>query len=231
MGDASLSESPEEEEDNDSPEPDGGDSSPQNTLPAPLSPPPSDSWQGSPRKRTQTLPSFNCPVTGMAAKAEALNRWSCIQESEEEKGGTLSEDIFKILDLEKCSLFSSPQVTSRTQEGNDKSMARRGSNPTDSCVEGSAKQGKDSQPSQTLSYQPGVGALTGTGSRHQSNNQPGKQREVQQDSKQLIDRSVHLYFKQQSTTLYMKIYLTQVTYRRDPQTQGLTCSTDLQDHP
>uniref|UniRef100_A0A668AT89 Rho GTPase activating protein 25 n=1 Tax=Myripristis murdjan TaxID=586833 RepID=A0A668AT89_9TELE len=165
------------EEDNDSPEPDGGDSSPQNT-PAPLSPPPSDSWQGSPRKRTQTMPSFNCPVTGMAAKAEALNRWSCIQESEEEKGGTLSEDIFKILDLEKCSLFSSPQTTSRAHEGNDKSMARRGSNPTDSCVEGSAKQGKDSQPSQTVSYQPSVRALKVTGSGHQSNNQPGKLRDV-----------------------------------------------------
>ncbi|XP_029915056.1 rho GTPase-activating protein 25 [Myripristis murdjan] len=186
MGDTSLSESPEEEEDNDSPEPDGGDSSPQNT-PAPLSPPPSDSWQGSPRKRTQTMPSFNCPVTGMAAKAEALNRWSCIQESEEEKGGTLSEDIFKILDLEKCSLFSSPQTTSRAHEGNDKSMARRGSNPTDSCVEGSAKQGKDSQPSQTVSYQPSVRALKVTGSGHQSNNQPGKLRDVQQDSQQLID--------------------------------------------
>ncbi|XP_077456376.1 rho GTPase-activating protein 25 [Stigmatopora argus] len=61
----------------------------------------SDDWS-SPRKRTQTLPNFNCPLTGMAAKAGAISRWSRVQESVVDERGTLSEDIFKILDL-RCS--------------------------------------------------------------------------------------------------------------------------------
>lgn len=95
VADTFQSESPEEEEDNDSRAPDKGGCDAQNRPPSPSS----DSWHGSARKRTQTLPTFNCPLTGMAAKAEALNRWSRIQESIEERGGTLSEDIFKILEL------------------------------------------------------------------------------------------------------------------------------------
>lgn len=113
MADASLSESPEEEE-YDSPTLDKERCSPQIR---PLSPS-SDSWQGSPRKRTQTLPTFNCPLTGIAAKADALNRWSRVQETLEEKSGTLSEDIFKILDLRGTgSLFGGFQ--NKTKEGGE----------------------------------------------------------------------------------------------------------------
>ncbi|XP_071778316.2 rho GTPase-activating protein 25 [Centroberyx gerrardi] len=184
MGDNSLSESPEEEDDNDSPGPDGGDCSPQN-VPEPLSPS-SDSWLESPRKRTQTLPSFNCPLTGMAAKAEAVNRWSRIQETVEEKSGTFSEDIFKILDLQRSSLFGSAQTTSK--EGEDRSTARRGSDTTASYADGSSKPSNDSQLSQTLSDQPSVvQSLSLTGSGHQSNNRSEKQEDGQQHSQQLID--------------------------------------------
>ncbi|XP_061528907.1 rho GTPase-activating protein 25 isoform X3 [Phycodurus eques] len=65
----------------------------------------SDNWYGSPRKRTQTLPTFNCPLTGMAAKAGTINRRSRIQEQVEDKSGTLSDDIFKILDLHSSGSF------------------------------------------------------------------------------------------------------------------------------
>lgn len=114
MGDASLSESPEEE---DSPTPDKGSCSPQIRPPSPSS----DLWHGGPRKRTQTLPTFNCPLTGMAAKADALNRWSRIQESSEEKCGTLSEDIFKILDLQG---FGGSQI--KTKEEGETLTAQTG---------------------------------------------------------------------------------------------------------
>lgn len=120
MGDTSLSESPEEEED--SPTADKGSCSPQMRPPSA----PSDHWHGSPRKRTQTLPTFNCPLSGMAAKAEALNRWSRIQESSEEKCGTLSEDIFKILDLQGSgSLFRRSQI--KTDEAEETLTSQTGS--------------------------------------------------------------------------------------------------------
>ncbi|CAB1322160.1 unnamed protein product [Coregonus sp. 'balchen'] len=83
-----------------------------------------DPLSGSPRKRTQTLPTLNCPVpgSGRAGKLEAMNRWSRIQESSEEKGEkTLSEDIFKILDLQKTSLFGGAQ-----KDWEDRGTARRG---------------------------------------------------------------------------------------------------------
>ncbi|XP_023834501.1 rho GTPase-activating protein 25 isoform X1 [Salvelinus sp. IW2-2015] len=82
----------------------------------------------SPRKRTQTLPTLNCPVpgSGRAGKLEAMNRWSRIQESSEENGEkTLSEDIFKILDLQKTSLFGGAQ-----KDWEDRGTARRGSDIT-----------------------------------------------------------------------------------------------------
>nr|XP_004567343.1 rho GTPase-activating protein 25 [Maylandia zebra] len=124
MGDACLSESP-EEEDNDSPGPLRGDHSPKTSLQEPLSPS-VDDWLGSPRKRTQTLPTFNCPLTGMAAKTEALNRWSRIQESTDEKSGTLSEDIFKILDLRTSGSFFGGSTMSNKEE-EDRLTTRRGS--------------------------------------------------------------------------------------------------------
>ncbi|CAL9707872.1 unnamed protein product [Knipowitschia caucasica] len=94
----SLSESPEEEEDQDSPGP------LRLNTPAPVSPLDHEAMEV-PRKRTQTLPVFSCPLTGMAAKAGALNRWSRIQESLEDRNVTFSEDIFKILDLKTSGLL------------------------------------------------------------------------------------------------------------------------------
>uniref|UniRef100_A0A3B3CLW6 Rho GTPase activating protein 25 n=1 Tax=Oryzias melastigma TaxID=30732 RepID=A0A3B3CLW6_ORYME len=99
--------------------------------------------KGSPRKRTQTLPTFICPLTGMAAKADALNKWSKTQESIEEKSGTLSEDIFKILDLR--SPFLGVSKFSRKEE-EDKSVTRRGSDSAVSSNASSQKPESDSQP-------------------------------------------------------------------------------------
>ncbi|XP_044052534.1 rho GTPase-activating protein 25 isoform X2 [Siniperca chuatsi] len=181
MGDASLSESPEEEEDNDSPGPDRGNCSPKNTLQELLSPS-TDDWLGSPRKRTQTLPTFNCPLTGMAAKADALNRWSNIQESMEEKSGTLSEDIFKILDLRSSgSLFGGSQMSNK--EGEDRLTAKRGSDNTGSSTAGSEKPDSDSRPARVLSHQKSVGNLAVSGSVQQVNSRS----EQKKDSQQLVD--------------------------------------------
>ncbi|XP_072289801.1 rho GTPase-activating protein 25 [Eucyclogobius newberryi] len=117
--DTSLSESP-EEEDQDSPGPLRS-----NPVPDPGSSQTQD-WTEAPRKRTQTLPTFNCPLTGMAAKAGALNRWSRLQEGAEEKAGTFSEDIFKILDLNSSgSLFKTPGPSNAEEEV--KAKPRRGS--------------------------------------------------------------------------------------------------------
>lgn len=146
MGDASLSESPEEE---DSPTPNKGSCSPLIRPPSPSS----DNWHGSPRKRTQTLPTFNCPLTGMAAKAEVLNRWSRIQESSEEKCGTLSEDIFKILDLRGSgSLFGGSLI--KTKEGGGTGSGSTGSQDTS---------GED-QAAPVASPQKGVAELLDSGS-------------------------------------------------------------------
>ncbi|XP_054630733.1 rho GTPase-activating protein 25 [Dunckerocampus dactyliophorus] len=83
-----------------------------------------DSWQGSTRKRTQTLPTFNCPLTGMAAKADAVNRWSRIQDMVEDKSSTLSEDIFKILDLRSSgSVFRGSPTSAKEGEVNGSTPA------------------------------------------------------------------------------------------------------------
>ncbi|KAM6944987.1 rho GTPase-activating protein 25 [Lycodopsis pacificus] len=183
MGDASLSESPEEEEDIDSPGPGRGNCSPQNMCQEPRSTS-TDDWTGSPRKRTQTLPAFNCPLTGMAAKADALNRWSHIHESVEEKSGTLSEDIFKILDLRSSgALFGGPQMSNK--EGEDKLLtARIGSDNTGSSTAGSQKpdsEARPARPARVLLHQKSVGNLTG------SDQQVSGRSEQKKDSPQLVD--------------------------------------------
>ncbi|XP_023253368.1 rho GTPase-activating protein 25 [Seriola lalandi dorsalis] len=189
MGDASLSESPEEEEDADSPGP-GRENCSQTLPPEPVSQS-IDDWLGSPRKRTQTLPSFNCPLTGMAAKAEALNRWSRIQESGEEKSGTFSEDIFKILDLRGSgSLFGGSQMTNK--EGEEKLISRRGSDSTALSTAGSQKPDSESKPARVLSHQKSAETLTVAGSGQQVNNmsEPKKDKQplgysLQQENKEL----------------------------------------------
>lgn len=171
MGDASLSESPEEEED--SPTPDQGSCSPQTRPRSPSS----ELWQGGPRKRTQTLPTFSCPLTGMAAKAEALNRWSRIQESSEEKCGTLSEDIFKILDLQGSgSLFGGSQI--KTKEGGETLSDNAGSSSAGSQDASSDDQAAPAPP------QKGGAELTESGSAGQVESRT----EQKNDDQQLTER-------------------------------------------
>lgn len=182
MGDASLSESPEEEEDIESPGLNRGNFSPKAFLSEPFSSP-TDDWPGSPRKRTQTLPTFNCPLTGMAAKADALNRWSRIQESEE-NCGTLSEDIFKLLDLRSSgSLFGGTQISKKEEE--NRFTSRRGSDNTSLSTVSSQKPECDPQPVQVLSHQKSVEAPTASASAQQVNNKSEEKKDSQQ---QLIDR-------------------------------------------
>lgn len=181
MGDTSLSESPEEEEDTDSPGPDKENSS-QTLQPEPVSQS-TDDWPGSPRKRTQTLPTFNCPLTGMAAKTEALNRWSRIQESTEEKSGTFSEDIFKILDLRGSgSLFGGSQLSKK--EGEEKLACRRGSDSAASSTAGSQKPNSESQPAPVLPHQKSAETLPVAAPAPQVNSKS----ELKKDNKQLVDK-------------------------------------------
>ncbi|XP_067295334.1 rho GTPase-activating protein 25 [Pseudorasbora parva] len=113
---SSLSESPEEEE-VDTPEEEKRDvwSSEAGSEDTPLSPssslsPTSDSWPDSPRKRTQTLPSLGCPPVGRTGREPGWERWSRFQESfNENDEKTFSEDIFKLLDLQKVTMFSGEQ--------------------------------------------------------------------------------------------------------------------------
>ncbi|KAG7222101.1 hypothetical protein INR49_016671 [Caranx melampygus] len=180
MGDTSLSESPEEEEDIDSPGPDKENSS-QNPQPEPVSQS-TDDWPGSPRKRTQTLPTFNCPLTGMAAKADALNRWSRIQESGEEKSGTFSEDIFKILDLRGSgSLFGGSPLSNK--EGEEKLACRRGSDSAASATAGSQKPNTESQPARVLPHQKSAETLPVAAPGPQVNSKS----ELKEDNKQFVD--------------------------------------------
>lgn len=185
MGDTSLSESP-EEEDIDSPGPDRRNCSPQSLVQEPRSPS-TDDWLGSPRKRTQTLPTFNCPLTGIAAKADALNRWSRIQESVEEKSGTLSEDIFKILDLRSSGSFFGGSQSNKAAE--DRLTVRRGSDNTGSSTAGSQKPGSDSWPTPALSHQKSVDTLTGqkvSSSRSEQKKDPQQLVDsLQQENKEL----------------------------------------------
>lgn len=170
MGDTSLSESPEEEED--SPTPDKGSCSPQIRPPSASS----DHWHGSPRKRTQTLPTFNCPLSGMAAKAEALNRWSRIQEISEEKCGTLSEDIFRILDLQGSgSLFTGSQI--KTKEGGETLTSQTGGDNTASSSAASQDTNSDEK------WEKGVTELPESGSARQV-----QSRIEQNDEQQLTER-------------------------------------------
>ncbi|XP_062240830.1 rho GTPase-activating protein 25 [Platichthys flesus] len=177
MGDASLSESPEEEEDTDSPGPDKGNCSSHNQILHST-----DDWHGSPRKRTQTLPTFTCPLTGMAAKADVLNRWSRIQEVVEEKSETLSEDIFRILDLRSSgSLFGGSQMSNK--KGEPTLTSRRGSDSKGSSIDGSQKPDSKSHPTKVLSHQKSVETLPVGGSGQEVNSKS----ELKKDDQLPID--------------------------------------------
>lgn len=176
MADASLSESPEEE---DSPTPDKGSCSPQIRALSPSS----DHWRESPRKRTQTLPTFNCPLTGVVAKAEALNRWSRIQESSEEKCGTLSEDIFKILHLQGAgSLFGGSQI--KTKEDEETLTTQTGSDNTGSSSAGSQDANRDDGAAPVTPPQKGVTVLPDSGSARRVESRT----EQKNDEQQLTER-------------------------------------------
>ncbi|KAM6930237.1 rho GTPase-activating protein 25 [Xenentodon cancila] len=180
MVDASLSESPEEEEDNDSPGLHRGLCSPQTVLQEPTSPRDDDRLE-SPRKRTQTLPTFNCPLTGMAAKAEALNRWSRIQESFEEKSGTLSEDIFKILELRSSgSLFRASPLNNKEEE--DRSAGLMESDATGVSSVESQKPVVESRPVQVVPRKKSVDTAMVSGSVQQVNSRSEEKEKPQQQS-------------------------------------------------
>lgn len=188
--DASMSESPEEEEDTDSPGPLRSDFSHKAILQEPSSPC-SDDWSGSPRKRTQTLPTFNCPLTGMAAKADALNRWSRIHESGEEKSGTLSEDIFKILDLRTSGSFFGGSQTS-VKEDESRLTERRGSDHTSSFTATSQKPESNLHPLRVLSHQKSVDSLMANRSVQQLNNKPEQKDDPKEPAKNLEQQNKEL---------------------------------------
>ncbi|XP_024908548.1 rho GTPase-activating protein 25-like isoform X2 [Cynoglossus semilaevis] len=174
IGDVSLSEYPEEEEDIDSPATERGTWIPQ-TPRASLFSPTGDDWHESPRKRTQTLPTFTCPLIGMPAKADAISRWSHIQEcSEEKSGGTLSEDIFKILDLKDSggSLFGGTHVSNKKEQV---STSRRGSEDTGSSITSPQKTVGESQHCPLTSSQKSVEKVK------RSDQQVNSQPEMKQD--------------------------------------------------
>lgn len=184
MGDASLSESPEEEEDTDSPATERGTWSPQTPRAGHFSPT-GDDWLESPRKRTQTLPTFTCPLVGMPAKADAINRWSRIQEcSEEKSGGTLSEDIFKILDLKGSGelLFGGSHVSNKKEE--EVSTSHRGSEDTGSSITSRQKTVDQSQHCPLTSSQKSVETVKSPA--QQVNSQP----ELKKDNQPSVNRWV-----------------------------------------
>ncbi|CAL8347746.1 unnamed protein product [Lota lota] len=182
MGEASLSESPEEEEDNDSVE-DGGDCSPTEPFPSPLGPSPLDPSATSPRKRTQTLPSFQQTPLGAAKKGEAMNRWSRMQEVPEERMGTLSEDIFKILDLHRVALFGSKTEWEAGEEGG--AVRRRGSGGSSSFSQTQSVPRASEDPP-TAAEPQSLQALSS------SKSQPESQQSLQQIIESLQQRIVEL---------------------------------------
>uniref|UniRef100_A0A672MAP5 Rho GTPase activating protein 25 n=2 Tax=Sinocyclocheilus grahami TaxID=75366 RepID=A0A672MAP5_SINGR len=117
---SSLSESPEEEE-MDTPEEERKDlwsseTGSEGTSISPTSPFSSttDMWPDSPRKRTQTLSSLGCPSVGKTACEPSWEHWSRFQENfNENEEKTFSEDIFKLLDLQKVTLFSGGQKSEK----------------------------------------------------------------------------------------------------------------------
>ncbi|XP_066570342.1 rho GTPase-activating protein 25 [Amia ocellicauda] len=100
----------------------------------------SDPWTGSPRKRTQTLPSRRCPFSGEGSEKGGNGKrpglfqgdlWGAAGTSPPEYDAdkrTLSEDIFKILDLHRVSLFR------RSEENGGKHVEEASSAGTDAAA-------------------------------------------------------------------------------------------------
>lgn len=155
---SSLSESPEEEE-VDTPEEQKRDewSSEAGSEDAPLSPssafsPTTDPWPDSPRKRTQTLPSLGCPAAGRTGREPGWERWSRFQESfNENEEKTFSEDIFKLLDLQKVTLFSPTQKSEQEKvegqtETEDTSLYKTGSDVVTKQIDAPKTQAQSTAP-------------------------------------------------------------------------------------
>lgn len=123
----SLSESPEEEEEVDTFETEKSAPKITSSFLSSISQPTSDIV--SPRKRTQTLPSLGGPPGFRTSKEPSCDRWSYLHETLEEKDEkTFSEDIFKILDLHKVTLFQEKQNGNDRDKGKDGMQERRRSN-------------------------------------------------------------------------------------------------------
>ncbi|XP_058230711.1 rho GTPase-activating protein 25 isoform X3 [Hemibagrus wyckioides] len=159
---SSLSESPEEEEVDVVFEGEKPASKVTPSSLSPTSPPQSDIMSASPRKRTQTLPSLCGPPGIRTTRDASFDRWSYLQETlEEHEEKTFSEDIFKILDLQKVKFFPDKQNSNDSDEGKDsvQENRRRSSNgavkptePQQAKVEPQAKPKDNSmQSSQPLS--------------------------------------------------------------------------------
>lgn len=96
---------------------------------SPATPPLADIMSVSPRKRTQTLPSLGGAPGFRASREPSCDRWSYLQEPLDEKDErTFSEDIFKILDLQKVTLFAEKNNSNGKDEGKDTAQERRCSN-------------------------------------------------------------------------------------------------------
>ncbi|XP_062399115.1 rho GTPase-activating protein 25 isoform X3 [Sardina pilchardus] len=99
--------------------------------------PTSDDWGGqSPRKRTQTLPNLmKGPAATRTARDDATFRWSRIQETCDERDEkTLSEDIFKILDLQGVSSFAPPR-----EKDEEEAVAAAADGPAAKDIDGPPK--------------------------------------------------------------------------------------------
>ncbi|KAL7839997.1 hypothetical protein SRHO_G00266550 [Serrasalmus rhombeus] len=196
---SSLSESPEEEE-VDTPEIEwrgqqsfeaGSDGAPLSPSSLSSSPTTADAWSGSPRKRTQTLPSMGGPGVGKVSREPAWDRWSRLPESFDEKDEkTLSEDIFKILDLQKVSLFSGKQSNEEKSGGDDPALERRGSDvavkqiePPEVKVEPKATQQSASTPGKEEQAAPSAAP---TAAAAPSQNLAANQKDDATDQQQLI---------------------------------------------
>uniref|UniRef100_A0A671MRJ7 Rho GTPase-activating protein 24 n=1 Tax=Sinocyclocheilus anshuiensis TaxID=1608454 RepID=A0A671MRJ7_9TELE len=94
-----------------------------------------DMWPDSPRKRTQTLPSLGCPSVGKTVREPSWEHWSRFQESfNENEEKTFSEDIFKLLDLQKVTLFSGGQKSEKEKVEGQKDTENTGLHKTVSDV-------------------------------------------------------------------------------------------------
>ncbi|XP_067262545.1 rho GTPase-activating protein 25 isoform X1 [Chanodichthys erythropterus] len=154
---SSLSESPEEEEVDTPEEPKRDEwSSEAGSEDTPLSPssafsPTTDPWPDSPRKRTQTLPSLSCPAAGKTSREPGWERWSRFQESfNENEEKTFSEDIFKLLDLQKVTFSPTQKSEQEKVEGQtyteDTNLYKTGSNVVAKQIDAPKTQAQSIEP-------------------------------------------------------------------------------------